>query len=292
MDFFREKVAQVQLTKKEALVADYILNNSNKVCFMSATELAAALDISDNTINRLAKSIGYPSYLELQKQIREHVSHRIENAQRFLLNPLERMFLAGRSANTPDSSFEAQFLEKSFQSLQDCFRNNAPDKLEKVLSLFLNSQVKYIGGQRPTAALAEKFGFILRMILSNVLVLKDEYSFEKIIDIGPKDLFFLIDFNPYSRSAKRLLQYAQERKAQIVLLTDQFTSPLAHYATEVLVVDVNGFSFFNSNISAQALLEYLCTRLAERASQTAEQRLNLLNPYFDSHKLSSGKANE
>ena len=58
------------------------------------------------------------------------------------------------------------------------------------------------------------------------------------------------------------------------------------------MVDVNGFSFFNSNISAQALLEYLCTRLAERASQTAEQRLNLLNPYFDSHKLSSGKANE
>lgn len=126
--------------------------------------------------------------------------------------------------------------------------------------------MRYIGGQKLMTALTEKSGFILRMILSSVLVLKDEYFFEKIIDIDPKDFFFLIDFSPYSRSAKRLLQYAQERKAQIVLLADQFVSSLVRYAMEVSIVGVNGFSLFNSDISAQASLECLCARLTECAN--------------------------
>lgn len=289
MEFLREKVAQTKLTKKEVLVADYILKNANRVCFMSTKELASVLATSDATVNRLAKSIGFASFLELQKKLRERISRQADDAERFRMSPLERMFRAENPVKGQSSSFAEEFMKKSARNLESVFLNNDPAKLERVVELLLNSRLKYISGQRPTAALAGKFGFLLRMIVSNVIVVNSEYSFEQLLDISRKDCLFTIDFNQYSSTAAQLLQYARERRAPAVLLTDRMTSPLSHYATEVLAVDVDGLSFFNSNVAPLMLLEYICTRLAERASQNTKQRLNLLNPYFDSHKLIPGK---
>ena len=108
---------------------------------------------------------------------------------------------------------------------------------------------------------------------------------EDILDICPEDCLFVIDFNQYSNTAMKVLSYGQSRGAKIVLLTDRPTAPFACLADLLLLVDVDGASFFNSQVAAVFLLELLATLVADRNSEETERRLNVLNPYFDEHRL-------
>ncbi|MNP58144.1 SIS domain protein [compost metagenome] len=112
----------------------------------------------------------------------------------------------------------------------------------------------------------------------------DAYAFEKILDIEEGDCLFAIDFSPHSQYALQLLQYAGQRKAETILLTDKTSSPLSRCANEILVADVEGTSFFNSNVAPLFLLEYLAGRMAEKNMEQTKHRLNILEPYFDSHR--------
>ena len=46
-------IISAQLTPKEKEVADYVLENLQKCCFMTSTELAGALNVSYSSVIRL-----------------------------------------------------------------------------------------------------------------------------------------------------------------------------------------------------------------------------------------------
>ena len=49
---FSQRIKSTPLTAKEALVAEYILNNFLSVCYVSTSELARILGVSDATVSR------------------------------------------------------------------------------------------------------------------------------------------------------------------------------------------------------------------------------------------------
>lgn len=55
-----------KLSKAEQRVADYILNNSNKVISLSVAGLAEVSGVSDATVVRACKSLGFSSYQEFK----------------------------------------------------------------------------------------------------------------------------------------------------------------------------------------------------------------------------------
>ena len=73
---FSQRIKSTPLTAKEALVAEYILNNFLSVCYVSTSELARILGVSDATVSRTSKVLGYRSFLDLQKEIQSFVSRK------------------------------------------------------------------------------------------------------------------------------------------------------------------------------------------------------------------------
>ena len=51
-------IISAQLTPKEKEVADYVLENLQKCCFMTSTELAGELNVSYSSVIRLTKTSG------------------------------------------------------------------------------------------------------------------------------------------------------------------------------------------------------------------------------------------
>lgn len=52
---FQELIKNAKLTKKERLIADYVLNNFRDLCFMTSTELANTLSVSHSSVMLLYK---------------------------------------------------------------------------------------------------------------------------------------------------------------------------------------------------------------------------------------------
>ena len=61
---FQELIKNAKLTKKERLIADYVLNNFRDLCFMTSTELANTLSVSHSSVMRFTKDLGFSGYTE------------------------------------------------------------------------------------------------------------------------------------------------------------------------------------------------------------------------------------
>jgi DNA-binding MurR/RpiR family transcriptional regulator len=61
------------MSKSFAKLADFLLNSYIEAAFMTASELAHALDLDAATVVRFSQFLGYSGFPELQREIRSRV---------------------------------------------------------------------------------------------------------------------------------------------------------------------------------------------------------------------------
>ena len=69
------------LSRSYRRVADYILANQFDVAFMTATQLAVAVQVNTTTVVRFAQGLGYTGYPDLLEAIRQRVRAEIHAAR-------------------------------------------------------------------------------------------------------------------------------------------------------------------------------------------------------------------
>ena len=60
----RAQLMGVKLTKKEKLIADFILDNFAEACFITSTEIAKRIHVSDSSVIRFTRTLGYSGFME------------------------------------------------------------------------------------------------------------------------------------------------------------------------------------------------------------------------------------
>ena len=69
----RIRKERTEMSKSFAKLADFLLDSYIQAAFMTASELAHALDLDAATVVRFAQHLGYSGFPELQREIRERV---------------------------------------------------------------------------------------------------------------------------------------------------------------------------------------------------------------------------
>src|SRR3990170_2750930 len=69
-------------------LADFLLDSYTQAALLTATELAHALDIDPATVVRFAQRLGYPGYLDLQREIRRKVKRELFDTHTFEIDSL------------------------------------------------------------------------------------------------------------------------------------------------------------------------------------------------------------
>ncbi len=77
------RAARPKMSKSFARLADYLLDHYIEAAFMTATELAHAVDVDATTVVRFSQQLGYTGYPDLLREIRERVK------QDLLIRPKE-----------------------------------------------------------------------------------------------------------------------------------------------------------------------------------------------------------
>lgn len=277
----KECIIKAKLSKKESEIAEFILYNIGKVCFMSTSDLARELNTSGTSVNRMAKALGYRTFNEMQKKMQEFVSHQTDLFDNFRLPPKQRLAKFEKD-ELSEENLISKYFELTSKNLMSVFSKNTPDKIDRVVDALKTSRHKYISGYRGTAYLAEKFGFLIGLITGNIILVtgEDTNNIQKVMDIEKDDCIVIISFNRYSKNTLDIINICKERSAKLILITDRATAPFSQYVDELLIVDVESLSFFNSNVAPMFLIELICTRLAVRLEEDAKDRLNMLEPYI------------
>src|SRR5512140_1391695 len=134
------------LTKSEKQIADFLRKNQEESAFLSVGELATRLELSEATLVRFARSLGFESYPAMRELLQENFRRRVTHSAR-LRSRLDEL----REAGDIFERLVASELDYLTQSLESVDRN----ALHQAIDLFRSRKRVFIFGLGPSVSLVE-----------------------------------------------------------------------------------------------------------------------------------------
>ena len=97
----------------------------------------------------------------------------------------------------------------------------------------------------------------------------------------PGDTLLLFDVRRYETNLQRLAEQANERGITVILITDQWSSPIAKVATYTFHCWIEIPSGWDSNITTMMMLEALIAATQEENWPETRARYDRLDSLFD-----------
>ena len=77
MQQLKDALKNAKLTKTSKRIGAYILDHETDACFMTSTELAAELEVSEASVIRFARALGFTGYMDFQKHLRKSHTEKL-----------------------------------------------------------------------------------------------------------------------------------------------------------------------------------------------------------------------
>lgn len=260
----RIRLRSDRLSPAQRRLAEYVLAHAHRVAFMTAAELGHAVGVSESTVVRFATALGYDGYPDLQRELQEAVWSQ--------LSTRERLELA-RSA-PPAGSVLDQVLREDVENLRTTLRETSREAFQQAVDALHDARHVYLAGFRSAATVAHYLAFYLSFIRKDVYRLHEAGEvFEQLVTLSPDDLVVAISFPRYSRLTVDVAEFARERGARTLAITDSVLAPIARLADVVLVARSQLTSYVDSLAAPLSLAAALLTALALKDRQRTQQAL-------------------
>ena len=277
---FRSRLMNVKKKKKEQLIAEFVLDNFAEACFITSTEIAKRLHMSDSSVIRFTRTLGYSGFMDFQKSIRKSYTEHINSVPDNLTIPSERMKLSIEKLDQSD--ILESYFSNVLQNLESCVRQNDTLSFQRATDIITTSKRKFIVASRANTCVGDMMLLLLKHLLPDVY----ETSYpainviDHLVDITENDCIIAVSFPRYSQMDIQAAQMAYDAGAKIVLLTDKASSPLARFATQILTVSVDSNTFFNSYVAVLFTMELLCSFISKKIGYSTKDKLELIDKYL------------
>lgn len=264
------------LSKGQKILATYITDNYDKAVFLTAAKMGQVVGVSESTVVRFATHLGYKGYTEFQKALEEMVRNK--------LNSIQRMEVTyGRIS-------QSHILETVLQSDQEKIKDTLEHIDEHAFELAVDTIIKakhiYIVGIRSCAPLAAFMAFYFNLMFENVTLLQTNNSselFEQMVRISKDDVIIGISFPRYSMRTLKAMEFANNRNAKVITLTDSVHSPMNLYSSCNLIARSDMASIVDSLVAPlsviNALIVALCMKKQGEVAKTLETLEDIWNEY-------------
>lgn len=267
-------------SKRQKLLADYVLRNYDKAVFLTAAKLGETVGVSESTVVRFATELGYKGYPGFQKALEELV--------RTKLNSIQRMEVTyGRITQ---SEILESVLHSDIDKIKLTLANIDQNAFEMAVDTILNARRIYIVGIRSCAPLAEFLSFYLNLICDNVTPVHTYGSseiFEQMIRMNEEDVIIGISFPRYSMRTLKALEFASNRKAKVITLTDSIHSPITLYSSCNLIARSDMASIVDSLVAPLSVINALVVALCMKKQKDVIHTLETLEEIWDEYQVYS-----
>ncbi len=266
------------MSKSHKVIAGFISEHYDQAVFMTAAKLGEALGISESTVVRFAAGIGYDGYPEFQKALEECVKGKLNNIQR----------MDAKYGRSTQSEILTAVLTADIEKLQDTIQNLDPAAFEMAVSIILEAETIYIMGLRSNEPLAAFLHFYLNMIRGNVVLLNTTSvteTFEQMIRISEKDCFIGISFPRYSMRTLKAMEFANDRNAKVIAITDNIHSPMNLYSSCNLFARSDMVSIVDSLVAPLSVINALVVALCLKCPQDVKENLEMLEEVWNNYQV-------
>ncbi len=267
-----------KMSKGQKLLATYITDNYDKAVFLTAAKMGEIVGVSESTVVRFAMSLGYKGYPEFQKALEELVRNK--------LNSVQRMDVTyGRISQ---SEILETVLKSDADKLKTTLEKIDHGAFELAVNTILGARNIYIVGIRSCAPLASFLSFYLNLMFDNVRLLHTNSSseiFEQMVRINEEDVIVGISFPRYSMRTLKALEFANNRNAKVITITDSIHSPMNLYSSCNLIADSDMASIVDSLVAPLSVINALIVALCMKKQKEVAKTLTTLEEIWDEYQV-------
>lgn len=268
------------LSKGQKQLASYILKNYDKAVFLTAAKLGREVGVSESTTVRFATQLGYKGFPEFHHALEELVRNKLTSIQR-----MEVTYGHVAQGEILDSIFQSDIekIKKTMEIIDHTAFDLAVDTL-------LEARTIYVIGIRSCAPLANFLSFYLNLILDDVRLIQTSSSseiFEQMFRIGEKDVIIGISFPRYSMRTLKAIEFANNRNAKVITLTDSVHSPINLYSSCNLIAKSDMASIVDSLVAPLSVVNALVVALSMRRQREVVNTLETMEKIWDEYQVYS-----
>jgi DNA-binding MurR/RpiR family transcriptional regulator len=259
-----------ELTAAERKLMAALFANYPMAGLASITDFARGAAVSTPSVLRLAKKLGFSGYPAFQEELRAELSAQLQNP----ISKHNRW-----SAKAPDKHILNRFATAVMQNLSDSLKLLDHRSFDAIVALLIDAGRRItIAGGRITQPLAEYLATHLKMARAGVTLLPPTPSHwpQALLDMGRQDVVIIFDIRRYDAAMLDFAVSARERGAKIVLITDQWISPIARIAAHALPLRIEVPSSWDSNVVPLLVAEALVSATVSANWPKTKARINSL----------------
>lgn len=266
-----------RLSKGQKLIAQYILNNYDKVAFMTACKLGETVGVSESTVVRFANALGYSGYPKLQVALQELIKNKLTTVQRVEM----------ANDYSDENTILNKILKGDIDNIRETLEEIDGEAFQEAVSRLLKARKIYILGMRTSFVVAQYLGFYLGIILDNVHTVRMDMgdAFEQIVRIGEDDVVIAFSFPRYSKKSFQLVKYAKDKGAKVISITDSLFAPIASVSDNTLIVKSNMASFVDSLVPAMSVANALAVAVGMKEKEDIKEHFDDLEHMWDKYGM-------
>ena len=267
-----------RLSKGHKKIAIAVLNEYDKVAYMTAAKLGTHVGVSESTVVRLADSLGYESYSEMQAAMQELVRIKSTPNQRI---EITKQQLSGKDVieNVMESD-----IHKIRYTLEKLDRN----AFNKAIDSILAAKNIYVVGARGVEPIAKILSYNLSLIFDNVKFVSPSNTaevFEQMFSISENDVLIAFSFPRYSSRIVSAVKFAQSKGTTVIGFTDSNASPIAEYSTYLLTARSDMASFMDSLVAPISIINAIVVEITRRREREITKRFETLEKIWDEYDV-------
>lgn len=245
------KASYNQFTRAEKKVADYVLDNQEKVLYMSITDLADACEVGDASVYRFCRTMKLQGYQEFKMKL----SLSQAASEGFGTE-------AGRGREDSFGAMAQRIMEQHISAIRETYMLLERETFSKVISMFEAAGRIHFFGIGDSLLTAEEARNKFLRLTNKVSCITDPHMQSMAASLcTQEDLIIIISYSSATKDNIHVAKLAKEAGAKIVCITHFRKSPLTEYCDAVLLCGSNEAPLEGGSMKAKMSQLYLVDML-------------------------------
>ena len=253
-------------------VAKYVCANYDRAFLLGSSELASAVGVSDTTVIRFAKILGFKGYLEYKNALKAEYA----SVQK-VYSYLGRLDLTEGDTSIPSYLKSIPAVLENFSSTFDF------SGLDKICDTIIECKTLYLLGLGSDAVVAVFLkNYLPLMGIHCVCVTSEGLALREKMFLLDKNDVVLLSSSPTLLDDERWAsEYTKKKFASLIVLTDSKITAQELRADYSVCFQESTDTFFNSYILSMAFCNSLLLRLYERNKATVARTMQEYQNLFE-----------
>ena len=195
------------------------------------------------------------------------------------------------ASEAPAAHLLNRFSQAVTHNLEQTFSHVDSDRFDASVALLSRTEGQlYIVGGRITRSLADYAFTHFQAIRARVTHLTSSSATwpHYVLDMTEGDTLLIFDIRRYEENLLRLAEIAQARGMQVILITDQWSSPIASVAAHTFNCWVEIPSAWDSTLAINFIIEALIAEIQTRSSDSSAERIAALEGMIGESRIFRG----